>query len=265
VRNDIDCREYSTALMGGQHGVRDVMQDEASLISEAVSAQDENSLLNDVLMSSHNIDPKGSGQLSLEFVWQLANTQKQAVEHVAGNEVIFSGGRSNIGTRRFIKFVESFRCLFIMSSEADRTTLAGLLVLVAQTRGYRFLKLESIGDLLPVSEEYARERTMEILLPQKGKEASPFIPSAIVKYPRGQTRFTDEEDDVIVRTVMNSVEFSVGEPFTSWAKLAEKLPGYKSKQIRDRWVNHLNPNINHKPFSAQDVSAVHFYLSRLLI
>jgi hypothetical protein len=24
------------------------------------------------------------------------------------------------------------------------------------------------------------------------------------------------------------------------------------KQIRDRWVNHLNPNINHMPFSRED-------------
>lgn len=91
---------------------------------------------------------------------------------------------------------------------------------------------------------------MEILLPQKGKAIS----SAIVKYPRGQTRFTSEEDDIIIKTVMSSIEFQVGEPFTSWAKLAEKLPGYKSKQIRDRWVNNLNPNINHAQFSEQDVS-----------
>lgn len=121
VRNDDESREqYSSLLMGGQQAFRDAMQDEASLLNEAVSAQDENSLLNDVLMCSHNIDPKGSGQLSLEFVWQLANTQKQAVEPVLGNEVVFAGGRSKIGTRRFIKFVESFRSLFIMSNEDDR-------------------------------------------------------------------------------------------------------------------------------------------------
>lgn len=93
VRNDIDCREHavSNATIVGEQGLCDERQDEASLINKAVSDQDENSLLNDVLMSSHNIDPNGSGQLSLEFVWQLANTQKQAVEHIPGNEVIFSG------------------------------------------------------------------------------------------------------------------------------------------------------------------------------
>jgi hypothetical protein len=249
-RNDIDCREHavSNSMMGGQQGLCDVRQDEAPLINEVASVQDENSLLNDVLMSSHNIDPNGNGQLSLEFVWQLANTQKQAVEHVPGNEVIFSGGRSKIGTRRYIKFVESFRSLFIISSESDRVTLAGLLVLVAQTRGYRFLKMESSGQLRSVGEEYARERTMEILFPQKGKT----VPSAIVKYPRGQTRFTDEEDDIIFNTVMNSPEYLSGEPFTSWSRLAEKLPGYKSKQIRDRWVNNLNPKINHSQFSEEE-------------
>lgn len=124
--------------------------------------------------------------------------------------------------------------------------------------------MDNNGELLPVGEEYARERTIEILLPAKSKVTTPFLPSAIIKYPRGQTRFTQEEDDIIVETVLNSVEHSVGEPFTSWARLAEKLPGYKSKQIRDRWVNHLNPNINHKPFSEEDVSSCACYVYPLL-
>jgi len=34
--------------------------------------------------------------------------------------------------------------------------------------------------------------------------------------------------------------------------LAQKLPGRVGKQIRDRWVNHLNPAINHMPFTRED-------------
>lgn len=34
--------------------------------------------------------------------------------------------------------------------------------------------------------------------------------------------------------------------------MAQRLPGRVGKQIRDRWVNHLNPNINHLPFSRED-------------
>lgn len=40
--------------------------------------------------------------------------------------------------------------------------------------------------------------------------------------------------------------------FTQWADLAPQLPGRTGKQIRDRWVNYLNPAINHLPFSRDD-------------
>ena len=36
------------------------------------------------------------------------------------------------------------------------------------------------------------------------------------------------------------------------ADLAPQLPGRTGKQIRDRWVNYLNPSINHLPFSRED-------------
>jgi hypothetical protein len=48
------------------------------------------------------------------------------------------------------------------------------------------------------------------------------------------------------------VTTSKEQPFTRWSDLAQKLPGRVGKQIRDRWVNHLNPNINHMPFSHED-------------
>ncbi len=63
-------------------------------------------------------------------------------------------------------------------------------------------------------------------------------------------QWTDEEDAVVVETVQNSME----EPFTRWSDLAQRLPGRVGKQVRDRWVNHLNPAINHLPFSREDVS-----------
>merc|ERR1712151_654317 len=48
------------------------------------------------------------------------------------------------------------------------------------------------------------------------------------------------------------VTTSTEQPFTRWSELAQRLPGRVGKQIRDRWVNHLNPNINHMPFSRED-------------
>ena len=63
-------------------------------------------------------------------------------------------------------------------------------------------------------------------------------------------QWTDEEDAIVVDAVQNSIE----DPFTRWSDLAQKLPGRVGKQVRDRWVNHLNPAINHLPFSREDVS-----------
>ena len=61
-------------------------------------------------------------------------------------------------------------------------------------------------------------------------------------------QWTDHEDAVVIEAVTNSSE----QPFTRWSDLAQRLPGRVGKQIRDRWVNHLNPNINHLPFSRED-------------
>ena len=45
---------------------------------------------------------------------------------------------------------------------------------------------------------------------------------------------------------------SSGTHFTQWADLSPQLPGRTGKQIRDRWVNYLNPAINHMPFTCHD-------------
>mgnify|MGYP000122311566 CR=1 FL=1 len=41
-------------------------------------------------------------------------------------------------------------------------------------------------------------------------------------------------------------------PFTRWGDLAIKLPGRTGKQVRNRWINHLDPALNHGPFSRED-------------
>lgn len=61
-------------------------------------------------------------------------------------------------------------------------------------------------------------------------------------------QWQDHEDAIVVEAVGNSTE----QPFTRWSDLAQRLPGRVGKQIRDRWVNHLNPAINHMPFSRED-------------
>ncbi|KAL7452059.1 hypothetical protein ACHAWC_003803 [Mediolabrus comicus] len=61
-------------------------------------------------------------------------------------------------------------------------------------------------------------------------------------------QWTEEEDAAVLKVIAVSPD----QPFTQWADLAPLLPGRSGKQIRDRWVNYLNPSINHLPFSRED-------------
>ncbi|KAL7532960.1 hypothetical protein ACHAXR_008427 [Thalassiosira sp. AJA248-18] len=83
-------------------------------------------------------------------------------------------------------------------------------------------------------------------------------------------QWTEEEDAIVTNAVLLAAASTNGnggssssssihdlqqqqvEPFTRWSELAQKLPGRVGKQVRDRWVNHLNPAINHLPFSRED-------------
>lgn len=73
-------------------------------------------------------------------------------------------------------------------------------------------------------------------------EAQPVLKS------KKKGKWTKEEDAIVTEAVITSNE----QPFTRWSDVAEKLPGRARKQIRDRWVNYLNPNINHAPFTRED-------------
>jgi Myb-like DNA-binding domain len=61
-------------------------------------------------------------------------------------------------------------------------------------------------------------------------------------------QWTEEEDAFIIKSVSSSGE----QPFTRWSELALHMPGRHGKQIRERWINHLNPNISHLPFTEED-------------
>lgn len=63
--------------------------------------------------------------------------------------------------------------------------------------------------------------------------------------------WSNQEDQIVIDTVMAASNKN-GHAFTEWRDLAKLLPGRAGKQIRDRWVNHLNPQLNHTPFSRED-------------
>lgn len=57
--------------------------------------------------------------------------------------------------------------------------------------------------------------------------------------------WTPEEDETIIKFVN---QYGV----KNWTKLAELLPGRIGKQCRERWRNHLNPEVNTSPFTPEE-------------
>lgn len=62
------------------------------------------------------------------------------------------------------------------------------------------------------------------------------------------TSWTKTEERLVTRTVMSDPQV----PFSRWSELANLLPGRTSKQVRDRWINYLDPAISRQPFTRDD-------------
>lgn len=100
-------------------------------------------------------------------------------------------------------------------------------------------KYKNPRDWEPIAKEHGAEKTAKECHERWIRYLKPGV-------RKGQ--WTDHEDAIVIEAVTTSSE----QPFTRWSDLAQRLPGRVGKQIRDRWVNHLNPNINHLPFSRED-------------
>jgi Myb-like DNA-binding domain len=66
--------------------------------------------------------------------------------------------------------------------------------------------------------------------------------------PCVKSTWTEKEDSFLVHAVTTSTD----QPFTRWSDLSAQLPGRIGKQIRDRWLNHLDPKIDRSPFSRDE-------------
>jgi hypothetical protein len=62
-------------------------------------------------------------------------------------------------------------------------------------------------------------------------------------------RQSREEDDLVVQLVG---QYGA----KNWSFIAKHLPGRIGKQCRERWHNHLCPNINKEKWSAQEDSII---------
>ena len=100
-------------------------------------------------------------------------------------------------------------------------------------------KYKNPRDWEPIAKDHGRNRSAKECHERWIRYLKPGV-------RKGQ--WTDHEDAVVMEVVTTSNE----QPFTRWSDLAQRLPGRVGKQIRDRWVNHLNPAINHLPFSRED-------------
>merc|ERR1711861_78868 len=75
-----------------------------------------------------------------------------------------------------------------------------------------------------------------------GTESPPTTP----KSGGGQKRqWTEEEDRIVCEHVRKSGP-------RKWSKIAANLPGRIGKQCRERWHNHLNPDIRKTPWTAEE-------------
>lgn len=57
--------------------------------------------------------------------------------------------------------------------------------------------------------------------------------------------WTRQEDEIIINFVRENGT-------KNWRKLCDLLPGRIGKQCRERWRNHLDPNINHEPWTSEE-------------
>jgi len=74
-----------------------------------------------------------------------------------------------------------------------------------------------------------------------GGESPPTTPKA-----NGQKRqWTEEEDRIVCEHVRKTGP-------RKWSKIAGNLPGRIGKQCRERWHNHLNPDIRKSPWTAEE-------------
>lgn len=65
--------------------------------------------------------------------------------------------------------------------------------------------------------------------------------------------WTRQEDETIIKYVQENGT-------KNWRHLCDLLPGRIGKQCRERWRNHLDPNINHSPWTAEeDATLIHLH------
>lgn len=72
---------------------------------------------------------------------------------------------------------------------------------------------------------------------------SPYQP--LVNEPKAKRPWTEQED-----SFLRSLVDQLGQGL--WAAIASQIPGRSGKQVRERWLNHLSPNVTKRPWSSEE-------------
>jgi len=87
-----------------------------------------------------------------------------------------------------------------------------------------------------ISEDYLGGRRSDVQCLHRWQKV---LRPGLVKGP-----WTEEEDNMIRACIERKI--------TKWSEIADRIPGRIGKQCRERWFNHLDPSIDHSPWSDEE-------------
>jgi len=106
--------------------------------------------------------------------------------------------------------------------------------------------LDCPSDLLEKYKVLDEQSEMQLSRPELSKESqSKLSKESQSKLLLRKIPWTEQEDNLVVRLVQKYGA-------QKWTFIAQHLPDRIGKQCRERWHNHLNPNINKKQWSADE-------------
>ena len=122
----------------------------------------------------------------------------------------------------------------------------------ARTRATRRIGTAPKDDTLRKGvEEYGSHdwKTIASFLPDRGKQECQYRWQKVLKAALVKGPWTAEEDAAVERLVG---QYGA----KKWSVIASHLPGRIGKQCRERWHNHLNPNISKEAWSTDEDRAI---------
>ena len=67
-------------------------------------------------------------------------------------------------------------------------------------------------------------------------------------------KWTSKEDNILINIVTSQNIKNI-----SWKQVSLSIPYRNGKQCRERWYNVLDPNINNKPWTEEEIDELYYY------